>query len=103
MRNVPVKPHRKPLPLITNETPAFEVRGGWRPADDVLKAAQIIDNWRLYGKRISGNLLNDDGSPERPVVETIPGLVVKLFVRGGWVLMDDKKLYKLGLRSYPGT
>lgn len=98
-----VKPHTKPLPLITTEKPAIEVRGSWRPTADQLDDAKIIDNWRMYGQRITGTLLNDAGFPERPVVETIPGLVAKLFIRGGWVLMDDKKLYKLGLRSYPGT
>lgn len=98
-----IRPHRKPLPLVTNEKPAFEVSGGWRPTDDELNDAKILDNWRMYDRRISGTLLNDAGFPERPVTETMPGLIVKLFIRGGWVLMDDRSLYKLGLRSYPGT
>ncbi len=98
-----VKPHRAPLPLITNEKPAFEVSASWRPSDDELDKAEILDNWRMYDRRISGTLLNEDGSPQRPVTETMPGLIVKLFIRGGWVLMDDRNLYKLGLRSYPGT
>jgi len=100
---VPVKPHRQPLPLITKEKPAFEVRGGWRPTDDELNDAPILDDWRMYDKRISGVLLNDDGTLNSAKVQTMPGLIVKLFIRGGWVLMDTKELYKLGVRSYPGT
>lgn len=100
---IPVPPHRKPLPLITKEKPAFEVRASWRPTADELDKAEILDNWRMYDRRISGTLLNEDGTPQRPVTETMPGLIVKLFIRGGWVLMDTKELYKLGLRSYPGT
>ena len=98
-----IRPHRKALPLITKDKPAFEVSGGWRPTADALNEALIVDDWRMYDRRLTGVVLSEDGKPLRPIVETLPGIIVKLFVRGGWVLMDDKKLYKLGLRSYPGT
>lgn len=87
-------PWRKPMDSVVDEVPAIEVPEGWEPGPE-LTARPVIKNWRRLGARMTG-VLDDD-------IQTIPGLIAKLHIRGGWVLMDDGEIYQLGLRAYPGT
>ena len=87
-------PWRKPMDASTEERPAIEIPDDWTPGPE-LDTRPVIEDWRRLGPRLTG-VLGDD-------IQTIPGLIVKLFVRGGWVLMDDGEIYRLGHRAYAGT
>ncbi len=89
------KPFRKPLPGSFNEPARIEVPDHWRPQPYKLDDAPVIEHWRRLGTCLTGVLDSE--------IATIPGVIVKLYVRGGWVLMDDGKLYRLGGRAYAGT
>lgn len=88
-------PWRKDMNASADDVPAFNVPDGWRPDPADLATAPVIKDWRRLGSKLTG-VLDDD-------IQTIPGVIVKLFVRGGWVLMDDDTLYQLGARAYAGT
>ena len=94
-------PWRKPISTITDERPAIEVPDDWKPGPE-LDERPIIHEWRRLGPRMTGVVSRDLGE-RGDGIETIPGLIAKIFVRGGWVLMDDGEIYRLGNRAYPGT
>jgi hypothetical protein len=85
---------REDMPAIAEEVPAIEIPDDWEPGPELM-ARPVVKDWRRMGARLTG-VLGDD-------IQTIPGLIVKLYIRGGWVLMDDGEVYQLGLRAYPGT
>ena len=89
------KPWRKPLPGKFNEPARITLPDEWRPLPGELDEAPTIEEWRRIGSCLVGVTDSE--------IATIPGVIVKLFVRGGWVMMDDGQLYRLGVRAYAGT
>ena len=87
-------PWRKPMDARSTDDPAIEIPDDWAPGPELV-ARPVVKDWRRLGARLTG-VLDDD-------IQTIPGLIVKLHVRGGWVLMDDGEIYQLGFRAYAGT
>lgn len=109
MSNAPLpKPHRKPLPLITDGDPVVpqEVKDKIPvPEPHIFPQLPMIDEWRRYDRSIFGLLIQPDGS-KADGVEKIPGLVVTIRLKGPepcWLCMDDGNYYRLGNRAYAGT
>lgn len=93
------KPFRKPLPHVTKDPAPKPLPEGWMPDPEELAAAPLLDQWRIYDRRVIGVI--DDGKVRSGIGGL--GLVRKLFIRGNYCLLEDGRLFRLGVRSYPGT
>lgn len=87
-------PWRKPFTAVVDEPPRIEVPDDWEPGKELIHRP-TVKNWRRLGGIMTGVIDGD--------IETLPGVIAKLSVRGGYVLMDDGEIYQLGLRAYAGT
>lgn len=90
-------------PLINAGDPVVpeEIRNQYTAPDDE-KKLPTINNWRRYDRGLWGEIVDLDGSTTGNV-DQVPGLIVKLVPREGWVIMDTGQYYRLGQRAYAGT
>jgi len=103
-RHKPIKDRRTSLPIISDPAlPSQEVRDSLpAPVEAQLKDMTRIEQWRRYDRRLYGQLIFRDGLTSNQT-EQVPGLLVKLVPKDGYVIMDDGQYYALGDRAYAGT
>jgi len=104
-KHKPIKDRHPPRPIVSDDpVRPFEGYDVPEPTETQLEYAAIVNEWRRYDRRISGEIVTHDGLTTGQT-EQVDGLLIKMSLKTEpcWMVMDDGKLYRLGNRAYAGT